>query len=162
MIVKFKKVKDGAHMPVLGSKFSAGYDLCACLDYDLLSISPHNTVKVSTGIAMEIPIGYFGAIFARSGLATKRGMRPANCVGVIDSDYRGEIMVALHNDTDSNQIIENRERIAQIVILPCNFVEFKEVSELSNTDRGDGGFGSSGEKSVRKKKRSDEQYYGEW
>ena len=167
MIVKIKKLRDDAAKPEIGSKFSAGYDLRACLDYEILSISPHQTVKVSTGLAMEIPIGYFGAIFARSGVATKKGMRPANCVGVIDADYRGEIIVAIHNDTDFNQVIENGERIAQIVILPCNSVDFKVVDELSSTDRGDGGFGSSGEKEVKKKKPrdSDMRYsvaYGEW
>ena len=162
MIVKFKKLKGSATAPVAGSKFAAGYDLCACLDYDLLSISPHSTVKVATGLAMEIPIGYFGAIFARSGLATKRGMRPANCVGVIDADYRGEIVVAVHNDTDSNQIIENGERIAQIVLLPCHLVEFKETDELSSTERGDGGFGSSGEREIKKRKRSDSVSYSDW
>ena len=146
MQIKVKKLRGGAKLPVLGSKTAAGADLHACLEHDLTSIACHRTVKIPTGIAVEIPDGYFGAIFARSGLATKCGLRPANCVGVIDSDYRGEVIVALHNDTDENQMIENGERIAQLVILPCQNVQFTEVSELSETERGDGGFGSSGKK----------------
>ena len=102
------------------------------------------TEKINTGICVEIPNGYFGAIFARSGLATKRGLRPANCVGVIDSDYRGEVIVALHNDTEKSESIHVGDRIAQLVILPYLPVEFEEVDELSNTDRGEGGFGSTG------------------
>ena len=146
MQIKVKKLRDGAQLPVLGSKTAAGADLRACLDYDLMTVACHQTMKIPTGIAVEIPDGYFGAIFARSGLATKHGLRPANCVGVIDSDYRGEVIVALHNDTDTNQMIENGERIAQLVILPCPGVSYAEVSELSDTERGDGGFGSSGRK----------------
>jgi len=101
-------------------------------------------LKIGTGIAMEIPEGYFGAIFARSGLATKRGLRPANCVGVVDSDYRGEIIVALHNDTEFPQEVSEGERIAQIVIIPYLPVDFTEVDNLSSTVRGEGGFGSTG------------------
>ena len=101
---------------------------------------------LGTGIAAEIPEGYFGAIFARSGLASKRGLRPSNCVGVVDCDYRNEIMVALHNDTDEEQIVGGGERIAQLVILPYQNLEFTEVKERSQTIRGLGGFGSSGEK----------------
>lgn len=144
--IKTKKVRDGAKLPVTASKTAAGADLYACLAYDLASIACHQTVKIPTGLAMEIPEGYFGAIFARSGLATKSGLRPANCVGVIDSDYRGEVIVALHNDTDETRIIENGERIAQIVILPCQSMNFVETDELSDTERGGGGFGSSGKK----------------
>ncbi len=144
--IKTKKVRDGAKLPVTASKTAAGADLHACLEHDLTSIACHQTVKIPTGLAMEIPDGYFGAIFARSGLATKSGLRPANCVGVIDSDYRGEVVVALHNDTDENRIIENGERIAQIVILPCQSMNFVETDTLSDTERGDGGFGSSGKK----------------
>lgn len=99
---------------------------------------------IGTGIALEIPEGYFGAVFARSGLASKMGLRPANCVGVIDSDYRGEIKVAVHNDTDFEQFFNSGERIAQLVILPYLPVEFEEVDELSDTCRGSGGFGSTG------------------
>jgi len=101
-------------------------------------------LKIGTGIAMEIPEGYFGAIFARSGLATKRGLRPANCVGVVDSDYRGEIIIALHNDTEFPQEVSEGERIAQIVIIPYLPVDFTEVDNLSSTVRGEGGFGSTG------------------
>ena len=163
MQVKVKKLHKNARVPALGSKTAAGADLYACVDHDLISIACHQTVKVPTGIAIEIPSGYFGALFARSGLATKSGLRPANCVGVIDSDYRGEVIVALHNDTDANQMIENGERIAQLVILPCPEIEYAEAQELSETERGDGGFGSSGSKEIKKKKRErPAQYYGEW
>jgi len=101
---------------------------------------------VGTGLAMEIPEGYFGAIFARSGLASKQGLRPANCVGVVDSDYRGEFMIALHNDTDEERVIAGKERIAQMVVMPYLSVEFEEVEELNETERGEGGFGSTGRK----------------
>lgn len=151
--VKVKKLRPGARLPVRGSVFAAGADLCACLDYDLVSIPPHTTKMIPTGLAMEIPEGMFGAICARSGLASKRGLRPANCVGVIDSDYRGEVMVALHNDTDLNQMIENGERIAQLVLTQYCVNTFTEVSELSETERGDGGFGSSGTKEIKKRER---------
>lgn len=162
MQIRTKRLRPGAKLPELGSKYAAGGDLYACLDYDILSISTHSTVKVPTGIAVEIPAGYFGALFARSGLASKSGLRPANCVGVIDSDYRGELIVALHNDTDLHQVIENGERIAQLVILPYVAAEYMEVDELSETDRGDGGFGSSGEKEVKKKKkRREAEFDGE-
>lgn len=161
--IKTKKVRDGARLPVRGSEQAAGADLCACLDYDLVSIPPHTTKMIPTGIAVEIPDGLFGGIFARSGIASKRGLRPANCVGVIDSDYRGEIMVALHNDTDLNQTIENGERIAQIVMLPYAPSAFSWVDSLSGTERGDGGFGSSGTTEVKKKKKRERgEDYGEW
>ena len=101
---------------------------------------------VGTGLAMEIPEGYFGAIFARSGLASKQGLRPANCVGVVDSDYRGEFMIALHNDTDVERVIAGKERIAQMVVMPYLSVEFEEVETLNETERGEGGFGSTGRK----------------
>jgi dUTP pyrophosphatase len=101
-------------------------------------------LKIGTGIAVEIPEGYFGAIFARSGLATKRGLRPANCVGVVDADYRGELIVALHNDTDQLQFVEPGERIAQLVIMPYLSVEFEESDGLNETQRGSNGFGSTG------------------
>ena len=107
-------------------------------------ILPHTTLKINTNIAVEIPDGYFGGIYARSGIATKRGLRPANCVGVIDSDYRGNIVVALHNDSDESQIVEPDERIAQLIVQPYLNVELKEVDSLSNTERGHGGFGSTG------------------
>lgn len=143
--VKFKLLNDGAVVPTRGSSEAAGYDLHADLGgYDVLKIQPHCTYSVGTGLAISIPTGYFGAIFARSGIARDRGIRPANCVGVIDSDYRGEVKVALHNDSDELPSIKNGERIAQLVILPCPPVEFEEVEQLSDTERGEGGFGSTG------------------
>ena len=141
--VNIKKLNDKAIIPTRGSEYAAGYDLYACIDAPII-IMPHQTVKIGTGLAIEIPHGYFGAIFARSGLATKQGVRPSNCVGVCDEDYRGEYIVALHNDTDEPQKINTMERIAQLVVMPYLPVEFNEVDELSDTDRGDGGFGHSG------------------
>jgi dUTP pyrophosphatase len=111
---------------------------------ELITIGPHETVKMKTGLSLEITEGYFGAIFARSGIATKRGLRPANCTGVVDSDYRGELVVALHNDTDQLQFVEPGERIAQLVIMPYLSVDFEESNDLSETQRGDRGFGSTG------------------
>lgn len=146
MEVNIRKLDPKAKTPINGSIQSAGYDLYAILPDKSLTIEPHTTVVINTGLAMEIPTGYFGAIFARSGLATKHGLRPANCTGVVDSDYRGEIKVALHNDTDKKQNIEDGERIAQLVIIPFLNVEFKEVDELNITKRGSGGFGHSGKK----------------
>ena len=145
MRIEIKKLRQDAVIPTQGSERAAGYDLYACIDtYEPCSVMPHATNKVGTGIAVAIPDGYFGAIFARSGLATKKGMRPANCVGVVDSDYRGEVIVALHNDTDEKQYFQNGERIAQLVILPYVSAEFCEVEELDSTERGSGGFGSTG------------------
>ena len=141
--IKFTKVNPNATVPVRGSKFSAGYDLSACVDRKVI-IPPHSTVKVGTGLAIEPPKGYWGAIFARSGLAFKLGLRPSNCVGVIDEDYRGEYIVALHNDTDTMQYIEPNERIAQLVFLPYLNCEFEEVESLNETERGSGGYGSTG------------------
>ena len=145
MDVRIKKLNDLAKIPTRGSKFSAGYDLYAATNYDI-QIPPHSTVKIGTGLAMDLPYGYFGTIFARSGIATKRGLRPANAVGICDADYRNEYIVALHNDTDEIQTIQAGERIAQLILLPYQDIDFKEVNELSNTDRGMGGFGSTGEK----------------
>ena len=144
MTIKVKKTFEGATIPTSGSKYAAGYDLYAHTESDEEYIPGHRTVKIGTGVCMEIPEGYFGAVFARSGLATKRGLRPANCVGVIDSDYRGEIIVALHNDNDEGETICDGDRIAQLVIMPYLPVEFLEVNELNDTERGDGGFGSTG------------------
>lgn len=141
--VKIHLLNSKAKTPVRGSKYSAGYDLYSICD-EMITIGPHETVKMNTGITLEIPEGYFGAIFARSGISTKRGLRPANCTGVVDSDYRGEIIVALHNDTDQLQFVEPGERIAQLVIVPYLNVEFEESNILSNTERGDNGFGSTG------------------
>ena len=143
MNIKVKKLNKNAIIPTRGSEQAAGMDLYACIDSPII-ITPHQTVKVGTGLAIELPHGYFGAIFARSGLATKQGLRPANCVGCCDSDYRGEYIVALHNDTDIPQTINSMERIAQLVVIPYLPVEFEEVDELSNTERGDKGFGDSG------------------
>lgn len=143
MIINIKKLNPNAIIPTRGSEYAAGYDLYACSEI-AIDIAPHSTVKVGTGLAVEIPHGYFGAIFARSGLATKRGLRPANCVGVCDEDYRGEYIVALHNDTDEFMSIEPYERIAQLIVMPYLSVKFNEVSELSDTERGSGGFGSTG------------------
>ena len=143
MDIKIKKLTRTAKLPTRGSTSAAGYDLYA----DASSIiKPHTTVKVGTGLAVEIPEGYAGFIFARSGLATKQGLRPANCVGVCDSDYRGEYIVALHNDTDEPQPVAMGDRIAQLVIMPYLPVEFTEVANLSETERGTGGFGSTGSK----------------
>lgn len=142
-IIKIHLLNDNAKVPVCGSQYSAGYDLHSICN-EKITIGPHETVKMRTGVALEIPEGYFGAIFARSGIATKRGLRPANCTGVVDSDYRGEIIVALHNDTDLLQIIEPGERIAQLVIMPYLNVEFEEADVLNETQRGSKGFGSTG------------------
>ena len=145
MQISIQLLNDLAKVPTRGSEYAAGYDLYAATDY-IIDIAPHSTIKIGTGIAMELPEGTFGAIFARSGLATKKGLRPANCVGVCDSDYRGEYIVPLHNDTDEIMSIEPGERIAQLIIMNFNPIEFNVVNSLSNTERGDGGFGSSGTK----------------
>ena len=141
--LKIKKVRENAKIPTRGTVGSAGLDLYACIDKPI-EIQPHETVKIGTGLAMELPTGYFGAIFARSGLATKQGLRPANCVGCCDSDYRGDYIVPLHNDTDITQTVIPNERIAQLVIMPYLPVDFTEVDELTETERGDGGFGHTG------------------
>lgn len=145
MDVRFKRLNDLAKIPTRGSKFSAGYDLYAATDYDI-QIPPHSTVKIGTGLVMDIPVGWFGGVFARSGIATDRGLRPANCVPVIDCDFRGEWLIPLHNDSNETMTVQAGERIAQLVILPYQDIDFKEVDELSKTDRGEGGFGSTGEK----------------
>ncbi len=143
MVVKIKKLSDSATMPTRGSLAAAGYDLYANVESDTV-IAPHTTAKIGTGLSMEIPDGYFGGIYARSGIATKEGLRPANCVGVVDSDYRGEIIVAVHNDSDVERIITPAERIAQIIIQPYLLVTFEEADELADSERGAGGFGSTG------------------
>ena len=141
--IEIKKLNENAIIPKLGSKEAAGVDLHACIT-ETVYISPHETVKIDTGIAIELPKGTFGAIFARSGLATKEGLAPANKVGVIDSDYRNSIIVALHNHSNVSRVINPGERIAQLVVIPYVPIEFKEVNELSETNRGFGGFGSTG------------------
>lgn len=142
MEINIKKLSPTAEIPTTGSKYAAGYDLYA--DCSEKFIKAHSTEMIGTGLALEIPEGYFGAIFARSGLASKEGLRPANCVGVVDSDYRGEVKVALHNDTNELRTVTHGERIAQLVIMPYLPVEFNAVDELTDTDRGEGGFGSTG------------------
>ena len=144
MKIEIKKLNENAQIPTRGSEKAAGYDLYACIEEDSITIPAHSTVKIGTGLAIAVPDGYFGAIFARSGLAAKQGLRPANCVGVADSDYRGEYIVALHNDTDEDKVIAKNERIAQLVIMPYLSVEFEEVDTLDETERGAGGFGSTG------------------
>ncbi len=141
--VKIKKISPNAVLPTYGTENAAGADLSACL-FAPITIDPGQTFVVKTGLTMEIPEGYVGLIYARSGLATKRGLAPANKVGVIDSDYRGEIMVALYNQSELPQKIEPGERIAQLVIAPYLQGVFNEVDELSDTTRGAGGFGSTG------------------
>ena len=146
MRVNYITLNNETKAPLRGSNEAAGYDLYANITEDFIEINPHETKKIGTGIAMEIPDGYFGAVFARSGLATKEGLRPSNCVGVIDQDYRGEIIVTLHNDSDSVRFITPGERIAQLVIIPYLEVEFNKVDKLNTTSRGGGGFGSTGVK----------------
>ena len=141
--IKIKKIKNNAIIPTRGSDYAAGYDLYACIDEDV-RVYAGETVKIGTGLSIAIPDGYFGAIFARSGLATKEGLRPANCVGVCDSDYRGEYIIALHNDSAVMRTIEPGERIAQLVVMPYLAVNFVETDELDETNRGSGGFGSTG------------------
>lgn len=144
MKVKIKKLNNNAIIPTRGSEQAAGYDLYACCDKSI-TIHPHETVKIGTGLSIQPPTGYFGAIFARSGLATKNGLRPANCIGVCDEDYRGEYIVALHNDCNEYSTeIKNGDRIAQLIFIPYINVDFCEVNKLDTTERGDGGFGSSG------------------
>ena len=145
MQIQVRKLRENAVLPHRGSAFAAGYDLYAAPeDVDVIEIAPHATAMVGTGLAVAIPEGYFGGVFARSGLASKQGLRPANCVGVIDSDYRGECTVALHNDTDEPRVIHPGDRIAQLVILPFLAAEFEETETLPETERGAGGFGSTG------------------
>lgn len=140
-----KKINEEAVTPTRGSKYAAGYDLYACIN-EKVEILPGETKLIGTGIAIQLPECTFGAIFARSGLAVKKGLRPANCVGVIDEDYRGEVMIALHNDSAYTHIIEPKERIAQLIVMPYMSVNCYLVSELNETERDDGGFGSTGSK----------------
>ena len=143
MEVKVKRLNEKALLPYRGSASAAGYDLRACSDEPIV-VKSGETAKIGTGLAFELPEGYFGGVFARSGLAVKQGLRPANCVAVIDSDYRGELIVPLHNDSNEPQTIEPNERIAQLVILPYLSVDFIEADELPETGRGAGGFGHTG------------------
>ena len=141
--VKCIKLRENAVIPSHESLYAAGCDLSAAIDENIL-IAPHQTVKIPTGLAMELPEGTFGAIYARSGIATKEGLAPANKVGVADSDYRGEIMVALHNHSDEYRIVEPGQRIAQLIIQPYINAIYEEAEKLSSTNRGSGGFGSTG------------------
>lgn len=145
MKIKVKKLTPEAVVPTLGSKFAAGADLYSAEKGDVV-IAPGETKFIGTGIAVEIPDGYVGLVYARSGLACKRGLAPANKVGVIDSDYRGEIKVALLNHGKEPQMLEKGERIAQMVVAPYLSVTYEETDELSDTERGEGGFGSTGRK----------------
>lgn len=142
--VKIKKLKENVVIPKKAFPYDAGFDLVACLDCDSIGVSIGETVKIGTGLAMAVPNGYFGGIFARSGLSTKRGLRPANCVGVLDSSYRNEVIVPLYNDSNEVRIVKNGDRIAQLIILPVYETNMEVVDELDETDRGMGGFGSSG------------------
>ena len=142
--IKVKKLKKDAKLPLSGSAQAAGYDLYACSGNGITKIPPHTTAMIGTGLAAAVPEGYFGGLFARSGLAAKQGLRPANCVGVLDSDYRGEITIALHNDTDEERSVEDGERIAQLVVIPYLSVSFAQVEDLDETERGEGGFGHTG------------------
>ena len=147
MRIEYIKLNEDAIEPTRGSDYAAGYDLYAISyskEVKTIKIKPHETKLINTGIAMKIPEGYFGGIYARSGLSVKQGLRPSNCVGVIDSDYRGEIMVALHNDSNEIQKIKVHDRIAQLIIQKFEAVEFVKTETLDNTDRGSGGFGSTG------------------
>lgn len=144
MKINIKKLTETAILPERGSAYAAGYDLFADIQ-ETVVIKPHETKMIGTGLAMEIPEGYFGGVFARSGLSAKEGLRPANCVGVVDADYRGEVKVALHNDGEVVREIKPGQKIAQLVVVPFLSVEFDEVKELSETVRGVGGFGSTGE-----------------
>ena len=141
--IKVKRLKENAVIPTYGSAEAAGADLYACLQ-EPVTIEPGATVFVPTGVAMELPVGYVGLIYARSGLACKKGLAPANKVGVIDSDYRGEFIVALHNHGNEPQTVASGERIAQLVITPVFTPGFEETDILSDTQRATGGFGSTG------------------
>ena len=143
MKIQIKKLRENAVLPEHGSVHAAGYDLRAAID-ESVTIAPHATVKIGTGLSIAIPDGWFGAVFARSGLSSREGLRPANCVGVCDSDYRGEYIVALHNDSEEPRQVMPGDRIAQLVILPFLEAEFEETDQLSETVRGEGGFGSTG------------------
>ncbi len=145
MRVNIKKLHENAIVPTYGTEFSAGADLYACME-EAVTILPGKTEMIHTGIAMEVPVGYAGLVYARSGLACKKGLAPANKVGVVDADYRGEIMVALHNHSDEPVTVEPKERVAQMVIAPFLAVDYQVVDELTDTVRGEGGFGSTGRK----------------
>lgn len=141
--MKVKRLNEKAVIPTRGSNEAAGYDLYACLE-EPVEIAPGETKSIGIGLAMEVPAGNFGGIFARSGLSRDEGLRPANCLGVVDSDYRGEVIVALHNDSKEARVVTNGQKIAQLIILPYLPIDFIEVDELSSTERNANGFGSTG------------------
>ena len=141
---EYIKTREDAIEPTRGSATAAGYDLYIPSSEGDIEIPAHSTVKIDTGIAIALPDNTFGAIFARSGLATKQGLRPANCTGVVDSDYRGSIGVALHNDTSEAKIVKGGDRIAQLVVIPYTSIYLHLVNDLDETERGKGGFGSTG------------------
>lgn len=143
MDIKIKKLSNSALIPSRKTKWSAGADLSADIDEPVI-IRPHTTVKIPTNLAMELPEGTVGIIAARSGLASKEGLRPANCIGTMDADYRGNYIVALHNDSNETRIVVPEQRIAQLIIFPCILANFVECDELSDTERGECGFGSTG------------------
>ena len=143
--LRIKKLRDNAQMPTYGSEWAAGADMYAAID-EAVTIEPNETKFIPTGLAFEIPEGYAGFIYARSGLACKKGLAPANKVGVVDADYRGEVMVALHNHGKESQTVEAGERIAQMIIAPFITADFIFSDELDDTVRGAGGFGSTGRK----------------
>lgn len=144
MEINVKKLRDNAVIPTRGSEYAAGYDLYAAIDETVI-IGPHETQKIGTGLSFELPENTFGMIVARSGLATKEGLRPANCSGICDSDYRGEYIIALHNDSDEIRYVEPNERIAQLILMSYVPMTFSLVNELTITERGEGGFGSTGQ-----------------
>ena len=145
MRVSVKRLSETAKLPTRATADSAGFDLYVDLEgLDFVAIMPNTSVMLRTGISMAIPKGYFGGVFARSGLASREGLRPPNCVGVIDSDYRGNIGVGLYNDSDEVRFISHGQRVAQLIIIPCPDVTLDEVEELPETERGAGGFGSTG------------------
>ena len=144
MEINVKKLRDNAVIPTRGSEYAAGDDLYAAID-ETVVIGPHETQKIGTGLSFELPENTFGMIVARSGLATKEGLRPANCSGICDSDYRGEYIIALHNDSDEIRYVEPNERIAQLILMSYVPMTFSLVNELTITERGEGGFGSTGQ-----------------
>lgn len=141
--MKVKRLNEKAVIPTRGSNEAAGYDLYACLE-EPVEIAPGETKSIGIGLAMEVSAGNFGGIFARSGLSRDEGLRPANCLGVVDSDYRGEVIIALHNDSKETRVVTNGQKIAQLIILPYLPIDFIEVDELSSTERNANGFGSTG------------------
>ena len=143
MKIKVKRVSPTAVLPSHGSSLAAGYDLYADIPEEC-RIAPHETKVIDTGLQFELPDGYFAGIFARSGIATREGLRPANCVGICDSDYRGNYMVAIHNDSEEVRTVTVHEKIAQMIVMPYLPLEFEETEDLSDTARGEGGFGSTG------------------